>query len=79
MKLINNFRSHPDILEFPNDAFYDGELQACGDPASTHSYIDWKELMNERFPILFHAVSGKDEREASSPSFFNVAETTLVK
>jgi protein-S-isoprenylcysteine O-methyltransferase Ste14 len=25
-----------------------------------------------RFPMLFHAVVGKDEREANSPSWFNV-------
>lgn len=29
--------------------------------------------------MIFHGVSGKDEREASSPSFFNIAEASLVK
>jgi helicase MOV-10 len=31
------------------------------------------------FPIVFHAISGKDDREASSPSFFNIDEVSLVK
>ncbi len=30
------------------------------------------------FPIIFHAVVGKDEREASSPSWFNQMEAKLV-
>jgi len=30
-------------------------------------------------PIIFHAMQGKDEREASSPSFFNVLEASEVK
>jgi helicase MOV-10 len=29
-KLIRSFRSHPKIIEFPNQAFYDGDLQASG-------------------------------------------------
>ena len=79
VKLIKNFRSHPDILSFPNSQFYMNELLPCGDPAVTHSYINWPHLMNRKFPILFHAVSGEDQREASSPSFFNIAEASQVK
>ena len=30
-------------------------------------------------PMIFHAMQGKDEREASSPSFFNVSEASEVK
>lgn len=32
----------------------------------------------QNFPILFHHVLGKDEREANSPSFFNVAEIEVL-
>lgn len=31
------------------------------------------------FPVVFHSLIGKDLREASSPSFFNVEEASLVK
>ncbi|KAJ7931319.1 RNA helicase [Mycena leptocephala] len=42
---------------------------------------------NERFyggelqqlPIVFHAIKGKDDREAASPSFFNIDEVSQVK
>lgn len=31
-KLVANFRSHPKILQFPNEEFYDGHLQAFASP-----------------------------------------------
>ena len=37
------------------------------------------ELVTAGFPIVFHAIVGKDMREANSPSFFNVDEASLVK
>lgn len=30
------------------------------------------------FPVIFHGVLGKDEREANSPSFFNVSEIEVL-
>lgn len=30
------------------------------------------------FPLIFHGVMGKDEREANSPSFFNVTEIQVL-
>ena len=41
--------------------------------------IGWEELPNKNFPIIFHPVFGKDEREGSSPSFFNVAEVETIE
>ena len=41
--------------------------------------LGWEELPNKRFPIIFHPVYGKDEREANSPSFFNVAEIETIE
>ncbi|KAF5356561.1 hypothetical protein D9758_008259 [Tetrapyrgos nigripes] len=81
VKLIKNFRSHPAILKFPNEQFYRGDLQACGDPKVINYYVGSSHLVdkNKKFPIVFHAISGKDDREASSPSFFNIDEVTVVK
>jgi len=79
VKLIKNFRSHPGILSFSNAQFYSGELLTCGDPALTHSLIKSSVLVRENYPVVFHGVAGKDEREESSPSFFNIAEASLVK
>lgn len=78
VKLVGNFRSHPDILDFSNNQFYKGELKTCAEPALTHSLLR-SDLVANNFPLIFHGVIGKDERESSSPSFFNVDEVTIVK
>lgn len=79
IQLVQNFRSHPAILGFPNYHFYSNTLQASADPAVMDSYIGSGILENQDFPIIFHAVSGYDDREASSPSFFNSLEALKVK
>ncbi|KAL2912276.1 hypothetical protein HK105_208267 [Polyrhizophydium stewartii] len=78
VKLLNNFRSHGDILHVPNGMFYGGELRECADRLVTCQYLSWPELPNCETPLLFHHVDGKDEREGSSPSWFNVAEIQIV-
>jgi helicase MOV-10 len=79
VKLVKNFRSHPSILKFPNKTFYRNELQPCGDVVITHSLERLDELPTKRFPLIFHGIVGKDQREGSSPSFFNIEEATQVK
>ncbi|KAG9024583.1 hypothetical protein FRB95_011337 [Tulasnella sp. JGI-2019a] len=79
VKLIKNWRSHPAILKFPNDEFYKGELEPHASEVITHSCLRWNRLPKDTFPIMFHAIKGKDERQASSPSFFNVDEASTVR
>jgi helicase MOV-10 len=79
VKLVQNYRSHPDIILFPNEKFYDGDLVSTGASSVTHMLEKWVGLPTPGFPIIFHAVSGNDAREASSPSYFNIDEITQVK
>jgi helicase MOV-10 len=79
VKLVKNFRSHNAILKFPNERFYDGELQQYGDRKIIDAFIGSPQLASKKFPVVFHAIFGKDDREASSPSFFNIDEITQVK
>lgn len=79
VKLVQNFRSHPAILDFPNRQFYNAALQPCGNPQVINSFIGCPQLVNPKFPVIFHALSGNDDREASSPSFFNILESLQVK
>ncbi|KDQ59997.1 hypothetical protein JAAARDRAFT_125682 [Jaapia argillacea MUCL 33604] len=79
VKLVKNFRSHQAILKFPNERFYRGELQPFADPTVINSFINSPHLVNPKFPIVFHGIRGKDDREASSPSFFNIDEALQVK
>ncbi|XP_044142409.1 putative helicase MOV-10 [Bufo gargarizans] len=77
-KLLLNYRSHPDILSVPNELFYDNELQAKADEMVTRVYCNWEKLPKKNFPLIFHHVLGKDEREGNSPSFFNVHEIEVL-
>eukprot|EP00842_Homolaphlyctis_polyrhiza_P000629 jgi/Hompol1/1567/HPOL_002715-RA len=78
IKLIKNFRSHPDILRVPSNLFYDGELEPCADPVMCNQYLQWPVLPNAESPLLFQHVDGKDEREGNSPSWFNSTECLVV-
>lgn len=77
-KLLRNYRSHPAILEKPNEMFYDSELLVCADEIMRNSLQTFDQLPSKGFPIIFHGIEGKDEREENSPSFFNVAEAQQV-
>uniref|UniRef100_A0A8C4R056 RNA helicase n=1 Tax=Eptatretus burgeri TaxID=7764 RepID=A0A8C4R056_EPTBU len=77
-KLLNNYRSHPHILKVPNMMFYDNELKVCADEILRNSFCNWEHLPKAEFPIIFHGILGKDEREECNPSFFNVSETEKV-
>ncbi|KAH9477519.1 Putative helicase mov-10-B.1 [Psilocybe cubensis] len=79
VKLVKNFRSHDAILKFPNQTFYENELQACAEASVINTYTDSQYLPSKKFPVVFHSVAGKDDRESSSPSFFNIDEITQVK
>ena len=66
-------------MHYPNEQFYRGELEPHGDVVVTHSLLPSDELVTRGFPVVFHAILGKDMREGNSPSFFNVDEASLVK
>ena len=79
IKLVKNYRSHEAILRYPNRQFYDDELEVCGAPARINRFIGSPQLVSPRFPIVFHAIHGTNDREASSPSYFNIDEASQVK
>uniref|UniRef100_A0A3Q3VUE4 RNA helicase n=1 Tax=Mola mola TaxID=94237 RepID=A0A3Q3VUE4_MOLML len=77
-KLLQNYRSHAVILKVPNELFYENELQVFADQWDREAYCNWEYLPRKGFPLIFHGVMGKDEREANSPSFFNVSEIEVL-
>jgi helicase MOV-10 len=81
VKLVNNFRSHAQILTFPNMTFYGGDLRARASPTVVNVFEQWRHhpRPRRRFPVIFHAIAGQDEREAASPSYFNRLEAIQVK
>lgn len=77
-KLVRNYRSHPAILEVPNELFYDDELLVCADHVEYTKFARWPRLPAQNFPVIVHGVCGEDEREDKSPSFFNIDEAATV-
>jgi helicase MOV-10 len=77
-KLVDNYRSHPQILELPNSLFYEGDLVPRADPGVSRNLEDWEHLPTQGVPLIFHGIEGKDEREGNSPSWFNADEAALV-
>lgn len=77
-KLLRNYRSHAAILKIPNELFYENELQVFANQWERETYCNWEYLPKKGFPLIFHGVMGKDEREANSPSFFNVSEIEVL-
>ncbi len=77
-KLLKNFRSHETLLRLPSKMFYLSELKTSADPALTGQFLQWEHLPKKKFPMIFHSVAGKDQREARSPSFFNPDECAVV-
>jgi len=78
-KLLQNYRSHPAILQLPSILFYHNELVASADETMRNSFCKWDELPSkDNFPIIFHGVIGVDIQEGNSPSWFNPTEAILV-
>jgi len=78
-KLLQNYRSHPAILQLPSILLYHNELVASADETMRNSFCKWDELpCKDNFPVIFHGVIGVDIQEGSSPSWFNPTEAILV-
>ncbi|EEZ97839.2 putative RNA helicase armi-like Protein [Tribolium castaneum] len=80
-----NFRSHPRILEIPNNLFYDDLLKpvsriALQDPiANIPIYAKIVSSCNNNGQAIeMCAISAKEQKEGSSPSFFNLPEAEMV-
>lgn len=79
VKLLNNYRSHKSIIEIPKKLFYNDQLNECaGEFRELFINMKAKFLPNQNFPLLFHPIYGKEEREADSPSYFNIAEVETI-
>ncbi|GIL67707.1 hypothetical protein Vafri_21028 [Volvox africanus] len=78
-KLLQNYRSHPDILRVSNAAFYDNELIPAANADIVNGMLQWEELPNPRVPMMMHHIVGKDVQEANSPSWQNDLEVRQVK
>lgn len=58
-KLIQNYRSHEDLLCVPNELFYDGDLVARAPLDVQNAFIGWSELPKSDFPLIFNGIVGQ--------------------
>jgi len=77
-KLINNYRSHPKLLELPSRLFYHNELIAKADLEMVETFANSPILPKRNFPIVFHGIEGENLQEGSNPSWFNAVEVMQV-
>ena len=81
VKLVANYRSHPDIIAVPNNLFYCGELEARASQSKQHRFTgpDWaEELGGATGPLVFRPVSGESQQEPGSHSWQNRAQAWEV-
>ena len=78
-QLLDNFRSHPAILQFSNVLFYESKLRAkVGEPEKSLG-TRWNFLNNKKFPVLFHCVKTPSKIKHGETSSYNEGEVKLVR
>lgn len=76
-QLVKNYRSHPALLHFSNENFYDSQLVAKCAPEIANFAIGWDGLLlNKDFPMLFHTT--KTSSKEVGVSLKNEGEVNLV-
>lgn len=70
-QLLQNFRSHPDIINISNDLFYDSELVPKAPIELTDRYLGWWKLPVKNVPILFDTTVGCAAKDKNSPRYLN--------
>lgn len=76
VQLLDNYRSHPAILKFSSDQFYEGRLRPKMSACDQSLTETWSFLPNKTFPIIFHAVETPSQLDGTSS--YNVGEVNVV-
>lgn len=64
--LVENYRSHADIIDFTSDLFYDGKLTASGNQPKHDTY----------HPLTFFATRGEETQHENATGFYNISEVS---
>ncbi|XP_076162633.1 putative helicase mov-10-B.1 isoform X2 [Ptiloglossa arizonensis] len=76
-KLVRNYRSRKPIIHISNKLFYDNELLCYNISNINKLALDWSEISNKTFPILFLGVDGNEKRNQNK-SVYNKEESMIV-
>lgn len=78
VQLLDNYRSHPAILDFSNKQFYNSKLRPKMSEDDQHWALGWTHLANKAFPIMFHVVEDSSEVDSRGSSS-NTTEAIVVR
>lgn len=78
-QLLDNFRSHPAILQFSNVLFYNSKLRAKIVEPEKSLGTRWSYLKNKKFPVVFHCVTTSSQTIRNGTSSFNEGEIKVVR
>ncbi|CAO1424625.1 unnamed protein product [Diamesa serratosioi] len=78
-QLLDNYRSHPAILQFSNVMFYDSMLRCKITDDEKNFAANWNLLAKRNFPIIFHSSKNPSKTENFGTSSFNDVEIQIVK
>lgn len=78
-QLLDNYRSHPAILQFSNVLFYEKKLRARIEEPEKSFGTKWNYLINKKFPILFHCVKTPSKIVEGGTSSYNIGELDKVQ
>lgn len=78
-QLLDNFRSHPAILQFSNVLFYESKLRAKISEPEKSLGTRWNFLSNKKFPVLFHCKKTPSKIIRGGTSSYNEGEIKLVR
>lgn len=77
-QLLDNYRSHPAILQFSNVLFYESKLRAKVAEPDRSFGTRWNMLSSARFPVLFHCSKKPSKIVKGGTSSYNEKEVELV-
>lgn len=78
-QLLDNYRSHPAILDFSNTQFYDGKLRAKLPDSEAAFAYGWTQLPNKQFPVVLHSVMATCSQADNGFSWYNLVELCVVE
>ncbi|XP_067633314.1 uncharacterized protein [Eurosta solidaginis] len=78
MRLLQNYRSHPEILRLFNHLYYNNKLIPKVQKESLLKFDNLSIMTNKKFPIIFESVCGKLGSSGNSKSSYNQAEIDKI-
>ena len=72
--MVENYRSHPALVDLPSQLFYDAELVVAAEKSLVECLCSWDQLPNRNgFPVLFHGVRVRYSETVLNHRAFSVA------